>query len=106
MHFRVQTDDMNHGMGMVSRALSARPIKQVFEGVFIETTDEGLLLTCTDGEITIRAAVPAIVEEDGSALLPARLFGDMMRRNLLGRRPSLKIFHLYKLCNFAYLMRR
>ena len=84
MHFRVQTDDMNHGMGMVSRALSARPIKQVFEGVFIETTDEGLLLTCTDGEITIRAAVPAIVEEDGSALLPARLFGDMMRRQPAG----------------------
>ena len=63
MHFRVQTDDMNHGMGMVSRALSARPIKQVFEGVFIETTVEGLLLTGTDGGITIVAAVPGIVEK-------------------------------------------
>ena len=84
MHFRVQTDDMNHGMGMVSRALSARPIKQVFEGVFIETTDEGLLLTCTDGEITIRAAVPAIVEEDGCALLPAKLFAEMMRKQPAG----------------------
>ena len=75
MHFRVLTDEMNRGMSMVVRALSARPLKQVYDGVFIETADEGLILTCTDGEITIRANVPATVVEDGSALLPARLFG-------------------------------
>lgn len=84
MHFRVLTDEMNRGMSMVVRALSARPLKQVYDGVFIETADEGLILTCTDGEITIRANVPATVVEDGSALLPARLFGDMMRRQPAG----------------------
>ena len=49
------------------------------------------------------------LKKKGMDWLPSvayRLFGGMMRRNLLGRRPSLKIFHLYKLCNFAYLMRR
>lgn len=84
MHFRVQTDDMNRGMSMVVRALSPRPIKQVYDGVFIETDDNGLILTCTDGEITIRANVPAIVEKDGCALLPAKLFHDMMRRQPAG----------------------
>lgn len=84
MHFRVQTDDMNRGMSMVVRALSPRPIKQVYDGVFIETADDGLILTCTDGEITIRANVPAIIEKDGSALLPAKLFHDMMRRQPAG----------------------
>ena len=49
------------------------------------------------------------LKKKGMDWLPSvayRLFGGMMRRNLLGRRPSLKIFHLYKLCYFAYLMRR
>ena len=37
MYFRVQTDEMNYGLGMVTRAISPRPVKQVYEGVLIET---------------------------------------------------------------------
>ena len=65
MHFRVLTDEMNFGLGMVIRAVSARPVKQAYDGVLIETTDDGLMLTCTDGEISIKAQVSAQVEEDG-----------------------------------------
>ena len=80
MHFRVQTDEMNFGLGMVIRAISPRPVKQVYDGVMIETVEEGLLLTCTDGEISIKATVSAEVEEEGCALLPAKLFAEMMRK--------------------------
>lgn len=70
---------------------------------------------------TLTTIAPKLDELPGAALyynelkkkgmdwLPSvayRLFGGMMRGNLLGRHPSLKIFHLYKLCYFAYLMRR
>ena len=84
MHFRVQTDEMNFGLGMVTRAVAARPVKQAYDGVLIETTDDGLLLTCTDGEISIKARVCAEIEEDGCALLPARLFSEMMRKQPVG----------------------
>jgi len=84
MHFRVQTDEINYGLGMVIRAISARPVKQVYDGVLIETMDDGLVLTCTDGEISIKAQVSAIVEEDGCALLPAKLFAEMMRKQPAG----------------------
>ena len=84
MHFRVQTDEMNYGLGMVIRAISARPVKQVYDGVLIETMDDGLVLTCTDGEISIKAQVSAVVEEDGCALLPAKLFAEMMRKQPAG----------------------
>ena len=84
MHFRVQTDEMNYGLGMVIRAISARPVKQVYDGVLIETVDDGLMLTCTDGEMSIKAQVSAVVEEDGCALLPARLFAEMMRKQPAG----------------------
>ena len=64
---------------MVTRAIAARPAKQVYDGVLIETDENALLLTCTDGEITIKARVNAMVEEEGCALLPAKLFAEMMR---------------------------
>lgn len=84
MHFRIQTDEMNYGLGMVIRAISPRPVKQVYDGVLIETMDDGLVLTCTDGEISIKAQVSAVVEEDGCALLPAKLFAEMMRKQPAG----------------------
>lgn len=84
MHFRVQTDEMNYGLGMVIRAIAARPIKQVYDGVLIETDENCLVLTCTDGEISIKARVSAMVEEEGLALLPAKLFAEMMRKQPAG----------------------
>jgi len=84
MHFRVQTDEINYGLGMVTRAISPRPVKQAYDGVLIETMDDGLQLTCTDGEMSIKAQVSAVVEEDGCALLPARLFAEMMRKQPAG----------------------
>ena len=84
MHFRVQTDEINYGLGMVTRAISARPVKPVYDGVLIETMEDGLVLTCTDGEISIKATVSALVEEEGCVLLPARLFAEMMRKQPVG----------------------
>lgn len=84
MHFRVQTDEMNYGLGMVIRAIAPRPVKQAYDGVMIETDEAGLILTCTDGEISIKARVNAIVDEEGCALLPAKLFAEMMRKQPAG----------------------
>lgn len=84
MHFRVQTDEMNYGLGMVVRAIAPRPVKQAYDGVMIETDEAGLILTCTDGEISIKARVNAIVDEEGCALLPAKLFAEMMRKQPAG----------------------
>ena len=84
MHFRIQTDEMNYGLGMVTRAIAPRPVKQAYDGVLIETVEDGLLLTCTDGEMSIKAQVSALIEEDGCALLPAKLFAEMMRKQPAG----------------------
>ena len=71
--------DFNHAMGMVSHAQNPRPTRAFQEGVFLETREDGLQLTCTDGEVTITSVVPASVREDGCALLPAKLTADWMR---------------------------
>jgi len=80
MHFSASASDINAGMSLVSHALSARPMRQVYEGVLIETTDNGIYLTCTDGEMTIRTRVNAMVVEEGVAMMPAKLFGELVRK--------------------------
>ncbi len=80
MRFSVSASDINAGMSLVSHALSARPLRPVYEGVLIETADEGIYLTCTDGEMTIRTRVNAMVVESGLAMMPAKLFGDLLRK--------------------------
>ena len=83
MKVAFNASDFNHGMSMVSHALPSRVIKPYHEGVFLETLEEGLRLTVTDGEVAIQSIIPAEVREDGSALMPARLLGELVR-NLEG----------------------
>ncbi len=84
MIFKVQTDEMNAGLGLVTRAISSRPAVPIYEGVLIETDESGLLLTCTDGDMSIKARVNSVVREDGCAVLPAKLFTEIMRRQPTG----------------------
>lgn len=80
MQITVNANDINHGMGLVTRALSARPTRSVYEGVFAQTVEGGVQLTCTDGVMTIRTIVNAIVAQEGNALLPAKLLSELLRK--------------------------
>ena len=80
MRFTVHAEDINHSLNLVTRALPQRSPKDAYEGVFIETTDEGVQLSCTNGEMSIKTLAPAIIEEDGCALLPAKLLSELLRK--------------------------
>ncbi len=84
MIFRVNTDEMSTGLGLVTRALSAHAPSALYDGVLIETEASGLLLTCTDGDMSVKALVPATVSEEGCTVLPAKLFAEVIRRQPTG----------------------
>lgn len=67
-------------MNLVTRALQPRTAKLAYEGVFMETLEEGLQLTCTNGEMTIKTIIPAVIQQDGSALLPAKLLAELLSK--------------------------
>ncbi len=80
MRFSVSSTDINYGLSLVTRALLPRSAKLAFDGVLLETLEEGLQLTCTNGEMTIRTIIPALISEDGLALLPAKLLFELLRK--------------------------
>jgi DNA polymerase-3 subunit beta len=63
----------------VSRATAPRAAVQTLMGVMIKAEDGRIDLAATDAEIAIQTQLEASVERPGSALIPGRLFVDILR---------------------------
>ena len=79
MRFTVNSGDINHSLNLVTRALLPRSVKPAYDGVFIQTMEDGVQLCCTSGEMSIKTMMNAVIQEDGCALLPAKLLFELMR---------------------------
>jgi DNA polymerase III subunit beta len=66
-------------LGIVNKAVSSRSSIQVLSGVLVEARDDGIVLSATDMEISIRASLVGQVERAGSLVVPARIAGDIAR---------------------------
>lgn len=90
MRFTVNVQMLLDGLNTVTRALAARPPKQILEGVFIDADEEGVTLTCSDGSLTIETHLAADVQEEGRAVLPGKLFTELCRK-LPGGEVTIKV---------------
>ena len=82
--FNVNTNEMNRGLSLVTHALSARPVKTIYNGVLVDAKDNMLVMTATDGEMTIRLSVDADVITPGVTVFPAKLLSELIRRQSMG----------------------
>ena len=64
----------------VSRAVAARTTLPVLEGVLVTASQHGVTIAATDLEIGIECHLPAIIEKEGSVILPARYFVELVKR--------------------------
>ena len=94
MQFTVNVQELLEGLNTVTRALAARPPKQILEGVLIEADEDGINLTCSDGSLTIETGICADVREEGRAVLPGKLFTELCRK-LPGGEVTIKVSDTY-----------
>lgn len=80
MIFRINNQDLLEGLSIVTRALTARPAKQILDGVLVVAEDQRITLTCTDGSLSIEYTNAADIREEGQAVLPGRLFNELIRK--------------------------
>lgn len=90
MIFRTNVQELMDGLGIATRALAARPARPILDGVLIDAGDDAVMLTCSDGSMTIESTVPAQVKEPGRTVLPGRIFGELTRK-LPGGEVSVKV---------------
>ncbi|MBO6061564.1 MAG: DNA polymerase III subunit beta [Clostridia bacterium] len=80
MKFTVESAELNEALAVVSKALSPNAENQILKGVYISAFENSLFLKCSDSSVQIETIIPAMVEEEGSAVLPGRLTVDLVRR--------------------------
>jgi DNA polymerase-3 subunit beta len=66
-------------LGVVTRAVAARGSVQVLAGVLLQAEGGTLRLAATDMELSLRTSIPAQVEDEGSVVIPGKLFADLAR---------------------------
>lgn len=88
MKFFIQKDRLIEAVSDVLKAVASRTTIPILVGIKIDTTDEGVYLTGSDSDISIKSFIPReeedteIVEivEKGSIVLHARFFSEVVRK--------------------------
>jgi len=78
--FRCEREILAEALTTAGRAATSRTgTLPVLSGVRLDVADGELTVTGTDLELTIRLSIPVHSDADGSAVVPARLVGDIVR---------------------------
>lgn len=80
MRFQCEVSSLISALSVVSRALATRSTMPILEGVLIQSSEEGLVLTCTDLSLGITTRIDATIKEEGRAVLPGKLFAEIVRK--------------------------
>lgn len=79
MNITLTQSDLNEAIQIVQKAVSSRSILPVLTGVLFKAENGFLDLYATDLELSIRSAVSATIVQEGSAVIPARLLGEIVK---------------------------
>lgn len=78
MKVSVSQQQLAHGLGVVSRAVSPRSTLPVLSNVLVATDEGRLRLSATNLELGISCWIGTQISEDGSITVPARTFADLV----------------------------
>lgn len=80
MKFSCIRQELSEALNNVTRAVAAKTTHPALEGVLIVAEDDKIILSCYNMELGIKTYMPAHISENGSIILNAKLFSDMIRR--------------------------
>jgi DNA polymerase-3 subunit beta len=79
MKFRAERTEFADAATWVLRTVGARATLPALSGVRMEVAGDRLLLGSTDLEVSSTLSIPVQAEREGTALVPGRLLGDVVR---------------------------
>lgn len=86
MRFSIQKSALVQAIQTVSKAVAVRTTKQVLSGILLDVRDREIVATAYDLELGIQIRIEATedneltVEQEGSIVLPARYFSDVIKK--------------------------
>ena len=79
MKVTCRSEELAEKLAVVGRGVSTRTSVHVLTGILLQAEGGRLTLAATDMELSLRLALDATVEGDGSAVVPGRLLVDIAR---------------------------
>lgn len=79
MKISIARGELLDALAVVSKGMSARSTLPILSGILISAEDGSVTFQSTDLEVSIRHTVPALVESQGSTVIPGRLINDIVR---------------------------
>ncbi len=80
MHLRAEHDDLADVLARATRAVGTRAPVEVLQGILCEVQGNRLRVTGSDLEMTVHTSLEVEVLEEGSAVIPARLAAEAVRK--------------------------
>ncbi len=80
MKFNCNGYDLADAVNKVIKAVGAKTVNPVLEGIKIQTLEGSIKLTSTDLELAIEKTIPADITVDGIAVVPGRLFAEFVKK--------------------------
>lgn len=73
-------DALLTGVNAVQKAISTKNTLPVLQGIWMQTQEQSLQFAATDLEMGIRCKVPSDVTGEGTIVVPAKLFSEIVRK--------------------------
>lgn len=80
MKIQVNQKTLSNHINIVQKGISPRTTLQILDGILVEAFDNRLKLTSTDLEIGIETYLDCNIIDEGSIVINARIFGDIVRK--------------------------
>jgi DNA polymerase-3 subunit beta len=79
MKLTVDKAQLIQSLNMISKGMSSRSTLPILSGIHLEAQGGGLTLRTTDLEVSIRHTIPVLIEAEGAAVVPGKLFFDITK---------------------------
>ena len=79
MKFSINVNELNNVLSIVGKGVALRSSLPALAGILIKAEENEITLRSSDLDLYIQATAPALIEEDGEALLPAKLLADIVK---------------------------
>ena len=80
MIFICEKQKLQEGISIVQKAITGKSTMSVLEGIYINANKEGLTLIGSDMDVSIETKVEADVINEGSIVIDAKIFGEIIRK--------------------------
>ena len=80
MIFICEKQKLQEGISIVQKAITGKSTMSILEGIYINANENGLTLIGSDIDVSIETKVDADVLEEGSIVIDAKIFGEIIRK--------------------------